>query len=239
MTARRRLIISIACATLAALAMLAYASSVRASEKAARDDALARYGGEQVEVYVAAHDLAAGETIDTSDVKRMPWLVDLLPADCIPSDEDIAGSVVGSTILANEPVSRQRLGSTGTDVSVPPGLCAVSIPMQDVQAVGGAVRSGSLVNLYADTGSGVGLLGENLLVLATNGGSAGASGTRSTLSWVTLAVTPDSVQELLAASQSGTLFLTLPDNQSSNPPQPSQGAAPSGEAVAEPEAGAS
>jgi len=216
MSARRRLITGIVCGLLAAVAVLAYASSVRASERAAREEALARYGGEQLEVCVASRDIAAGDTIRASDITHEMWLADLLPAECVSDDGEAVGAVAGTSILANEPISRARLGNANADISVPPGLCAVSIPTQDVRAVGGAVSRGSLVNVYSNTGGGVLLLGENLLVLATSGSDKGSSGTRASLSWVTLAVTPQSVQELLSASKSETLYLTLPSTESAS-----------------------
>ena len=212
MRARRRLVLSIACGVCAALAVLVYASMVRSGERAAREEALARYGGEQVEVYVASRDIAAGDTIRTSDVRRQLWLADLLPADCVSSEQDVVGAVAGSSILANEPVSKARLGNTASDIAVPAGLCAVSVPMQDVRAVGGAIDRGSLVDVYADTAEGARPLGRNLLVLATSGSDGALSG-RSSLSWVTLAVTPESVQELLSASKSQNLYLALPSTE--------------------------
>jgi pilus assembly protein CpaB len=215
MSARRRLVISIVCGLCAAIAMLAYVSMVRSSERAAREEALARYGGEQVEVYVAAHDIAAGDTIHSSDVRKQLWLADLLPVDCISSDQDVVGAVAGSSILANEPVSKARLGNTSADLSVPAGLNAVSIPMQDVHAVGGAISRGSLVDVYTDSGTGVRMLGKNLLVLDTSG-SDEVLQSHSSLSWVTLAVTPESVQELLNASKSECLYLTLPSTEATD-----------------------
>lgn len=192
------------------MAVLAYASQVRSEERVAREEALARYGGEQVEVCVASHDIAAGDTIKVSDVQRELWLSDLLPSECISNENEVVGAVAGSSILAKEPISRARLGNTNSDIDVPVGLCAVSIPAQDVRAVGGAIGRGSLVNVYANSASGVTLLGENLLVLATSGSEKSSSSSHSTLSWVTLAVTQESVQELLAASKSEALYLTLP-----------------------------
>jgi len=187
--------------------VLAYVAQVRADEAAAREEAIARYGGEQVEVCVAAHDILAGETISSSDVVRGTWLASLLPQDTATSLDQVEGRTASSTILANEPLALARL--EGEDaLTVPDGLCAVSVPVQDVRAVGGAIGSGARVDVYADTDKGIMLLGRDLLVLETSAG--GSQSARSGLSWVALAVNPDSVQELIAASASDELFLVLP-----------------------------
>ena len=55
------MVAGIACGVLCAACVLAYLTSVRGEADAARAEALARYGGEQVEVCVARRDVAAGE----------------------------------------------------------------------------------------------------------------------------------------------------------------------------------
>ena len=65
------------------------------------------------------------------------------------------------------------------------------------------------MDVYAQTDSGSKLLGKELLVLATSsGGVEGGS-----LSWITLAVTPESVEELLSVSQSSKLSFVLPGQE--------------------------
>lgn len=205
----KRLAIGIVCGVIAAVSMFLYASQVRAEEKAAREESLARYGGEQVEVCVAVTSIPAGALIEADDVEVRMWLADLLPADCITDPALVVGAVAASAILENEPISERRLGADGGEVAVPDGLCAVSVPFREEDAVGGAIRRGSLVNVYSTSDSGVVLVGENLLVLDTNNSSEGASA-RSALAWVTLAVTPESVQELLSVARSEHLYLALP-----------------------------
>ena len=48
---------------------------------ARRADALARYGGDQVEVCVAKRDIAAGETVDSGAIETRLWVADLLPPE--------------------------------------------------------------------------------------------------------------------------------------------------------------
>jgi pilus assembly protein CpaB len=122
--------------------------------------------------------------------------------------------------MRNEPVVTAKLGESKTPVSVPEGLCAVSIPSADVLAVGGAIQAGAFVTIYAADGVTVELIAEEVLILETSNGSAAASGegsglfggssARPQLSWVTLAVEADTAQELIAASRSKELHLVLP-----------------------------
>lgn len=217
MSARSRLVFGIVCGVLAAGLVLVYATSVHAEEQAAREEALARYGGEQVEACVATRDIAAGEKISAGDVKSQLWLADLLPADSITRTDEVIGATTRISLLANEPISRAHLGQAASAIEVPDGLCAVSIPAQDVSAVGGAVTKGTKVNVYSTTDNGVVLLGEDLLVLDTSNATEGEDvlGGSPALSWVTLAVSPDSVQQILTASERETLYLALPAQASS------------------------
>ncbi len=225
MAGRKKLIVGIAAAVLAVILMLVYISDVRAQSMASREQAIARYGGETVEVCVAVRDISAGELITTSDVEMLEWVVDLLPAGALTDSKDVVGLVANSTILANEPISSQKIGVYSEGTTVPEGLNAVTIPSQDTLAVGGAIEGGSLVDVYAADGDSVRLLGQNILVLETSNSdisqdssstSFGSASSRASISWVTLAVTPESVQELISASRQGSLYLVLPGTQASD-----------------------
>ncbi|MDR1713488.1 MAG: Flp pilus assembly protein CpaB [Coriobacteriales bacterium] len=217
---RKRLIVSLLCGLAAALAMALYASGIRAEAAQSRQSALAAYGGEQVEVFVATRDIAVGETLSSENASRMIWLAALLPAETLMSDTEVYGQTVAVPILANEPISAAKLGSVAAPVTVPEGYCAVSIPSEDVLAVGGAIHPGAIVMVYSAGADAVSLIAANTLVLATSNGNEalaqgstdifGNSTTTKALSWVTLAVTPEQVQELIAASRGRSLYLVLP-----------------------------
>lgn len=215
----RKTLAGVACGLLAAVCMFIYASSVRAEALGSREAAIAHYGGEVVEVCVATRSMGAGETVSDSDVAMCEWLVDLLPVDAATDSAEIVGQTVVLPIVENEPISKGKVGKPGSAIPVPDGLCAVTVPSEDVLAVGGALESGSLVDIYAANSSGVRLLGEGILVLETStSGAASSQNTalfgnasgRGSVLWVTLAVTPESVEELIAASQSDRLHFALP-----------------------------
>ena len=140
----RTTIIGIACGLACAACVFAYAQGVRGEADAARAEALARYGGEQLEVCVAKRDIAAGESVDASAVETRLWVADLLPAEAFRSSDDVVGKKASSTILAGEVLSERRFRDAGSRLDVPEGLTALSVPAKDVQAVGGAVAGGRL-----------------------------------------------------------------------------------------------
>ena len=61
MKRKRSILIGLACGVLCAVCVAAYVMQVDEQASAVRAEALARYGGEQIEVCVAKRDIAAGE----------------------------------------------------------------------------------------------------------------------------------------------------------------------------------
>ena len=193
------------CGVLCALCVLGYTQSVRGEAERARADALARYGGDQVEVCVAKRDTAAGETVDSGAVETRLWVADLLPPE-------VVGARASSTVLSGEVLSARRFGAASSAIDVPDGKVAISVPAKDVQAVGGAVSAGSSVDVYATGSAATQALARGVSVLATSAGTDDrqASGAASKVTWVTLAVDPNQVEELVSAAQKTELYLTLP-----------------------------
>lgn len=206
MKAKRNLIIGLICGVLCAGCVLAYTYSVKGQVEEARAEALARYGGDQLEVVVAARDIPAGATLANADVCKRMWIADLLPADAVRSTEDALGQTAASPILAGEVVSKQRFGGVAVDVQVPSDMTAVSVPAKVVQSVGGAIGAGSHVDLYAIGDKSANLIGERLLVLATSASSSSSD----VSAWITVAVSPESAQEVVTAAQKMQLYFTLP-----------------------------
>ena len=204
----------IACGAVCAVCVLAFTQGVRAEADAARSEALARYGGEQIEVCVATRDIAAGEAVDASCMETRLWVADLLPAEAVRSTEEVSGKTASSAILAGEVLSMRRFQGVEGRVEVPEGLAAVSVPAKDVQAVGGAVRAGERVDMYATGGTSTDLLASDVLVLATNASTDDAA-SDAQVSWVTVAVEPDRVQEVVSAAQRTELYFALPGGEAS------------------------
>lgn len=196
-------LLSILCGIVCALAVLAYTTQVQQQASQARNDALARYGGEQLEVCVATEDIAAGETVSSSNVTTRQWLVDLLPADAVESFESVSGQRASSSIVAGEVLSQRHFEENELEIDVPAGLQAVSVEVEQAQAVGGALQVGSVVDVYAAGSSETSLLVSGAYV-------ASAGNDNGSRTWVTLAVEADQVEQVIAATQTSTLYLTLP-----------------------------
>ena len=187
-------------------------TSVQGEADAARAEALARYGGEQVEACVATRDIVAGERVDLSAVETKMWVADLLPEEAVRTSGDVVGKTATSSIFKGEVITEGRFKAARDALDVPAGKQAVSVPAKAVQAVGGAIRPGMAIDIYSSGDTGTSLLAQNVTVLDTSMGSSGsiASGDNG---WITLAVDPNRVQELIAASGKTTLYFTLPGQE--------------------------
>lgn len=210
MKRRRPLFIGLACAIGCMVCVGLYLWQVDEQSEAYRAEAMARYGGEQIDVCVATRDIAAGETIADSALETRTWLVALLPEGAITSREDVVGQVAGSSILKGEVVTRKRLNASAAAIQVPEGLVAVSVPAHDVQAIGGALAPGMRADVYAIGGATTAKLLSNVLIVATSTSASELSSTNANVSWVTLAVSPSAVEELIAAAENLELYFALP-----------------------------
>lgn len=207
---RGALIAGLISGALCAGCVFAYSVQVRGEADEARIEAMQRYGGEQIDVLVATKDIYPGETVDASNAEVKTWLSDLLPSDCVTSFDDVKGVQAASLIISGEAISQRRFDSGGSGIDVPQGCVALSVPAEDVQAVGGALSAGDVVDVYA-TGSQTACIGKQIMVLATN--VEHSSGTKAKVSWVTLAVPVEQSQEFVTASQSMDIYFVLPASE--------------------------
>ncbi len=89
------------------------------------------------QVLVASADLPMGRTISEADLRWQEWPADAVPAGLVTRtegtriDDDIAGSIARSQILAGEPIRRERLiradGGGFMSAILPTGKRAVAI----------------------------------------------------------------------------------------------------------------
>ncbi len=214
----KTLVLGIICGAICVACSLAYTHQVRSEAESERSEALERYGGEQLEVCVAKRDIAPGETIDDASIETRMWLADLLPDEAIRATDDAVGKSVSSSIVAGEVITQRRLGNVGDELDVPEGLTAVSVPAKDVQAVGGAVAPGSKIDVYATGGTSTEVIAQSVLVLATSAADAQSD---TSVTWITVAVEPEMVQEMVVAAQKTELYFTLPGTDSKEPPDDS------------------
>ena len=208
MNQRRMKTIALACGFACALFLGLFMMSVQGEADRTRAETLEKYGGTQVDVYVALRDIAPGERIDSSSVGVRSWIADLLPDSAIVSSQQIVGKVATSSIFAGEVLVEKRFEGVEHQVDVPAGMTAISVPAKAVQAVGGALRSGMYVDVYATGDTSTAAIAQDVLVLATSAGDG--AGSDSSFSWVTVAVPDKLVQQIVASSNNASLYFTLP-----------------------------
>lgn len=202
---KRRMLISLLTGLAALAVALAYTGSVRAQVEGAQQEALAQYGGELVSVCVAAREIRAGERLDEGNVAREEWVASLLPRDAVSAVGDVAGKTAASTIPKNAVICDAYFSAEKTGVEVPAGKVAVSVPSEASRAVGGAIAAGDAVDIYVSK-SGVSDRLARAKVLDTSAGEDESG----RLDWVTVAVKPSQVAELLSAITTGSITLVLP-----------------------------
>lgn len=206
MKQRQMMIVAIACGIVCAACVALFMVSVHGEADAARAEALARYGGEQVEAYIATRDIVAGERLDLSAVETKLWVADLLPERAIRSSSDAVGKTATSSIYKGEVITSGRFEVGKDSIDIPAGKQAVSVPAKAVQAVGGAIRPGMSVDVYSSGGADTSVIATGVNVLDSAVGSGASAGD----GWITLAIDPEKVQEFIAASNKTTLYFTLP-----------------------------
>ena len=209
MKQKQLIAIAIACGVLCALCIGLFLTSVQGEAEAARAEALARYGGEQVEVCVATRNIVAGERLDLSAVETKLWVADLLPEGAVRTSSDAVGKTATSSIFKGEVILSGRFETGHDSLDVPSGKQAVSVPAKAVQAVGGAISPGMSVDIYALGDTSTSAIAKDVSVLDTSVGKSGSL-VSSENGWITLAVDPENVQEIIAASGRTTLYFTLP-----------------------------
>lgn len=225
------MVVALLCGLVCAFSVFAYTRVVQADAAAARSEAMERFGGDQIEVCVATRDIAPGEEVSAANTTSRMWLVDLLPGDAVTALADVAGKQVTSAVIAGEVLSMKRFQGESVSVVVPQGLQAVTVELSEAQAVGGMLQAGSIVDVYA-TGTSTALLVERVLVTALEQSASGAKR-------VTLAVSAEHVQEIIAATSQSALYLVLPSRGESSADAGAEGEATTeGEAAMESDAAA-
>lgn len=211
MRRRAHLAIGAICGVMCVAGILSYAAELRADMEQERSEALARYGGEQVEIFVATDDIAVGDMLDSTNSEKRLWLSELVPDGAVSDLADVSALPATSPIYAGEVVVEQRFDEhESVALQVPDGKCAVSVPAKSVSAVGGSLAPGSRVDVYSASGASTDLLASRVLVLSTSSTLQDESDKKADVTWVVLAVEPEMVEELIAASQKSELYFALP-----------------------------
>jgi pilus assembly protein CpaB len=186
-----------------------------------RESEVQRAMANSVEVVVAANDIALGAKLEPGSVKMARWARDSVPEGAFTDPQAIAGSFARSEFVANEPVVANKL-FMGEKISgvlpllIPPGMRAMSVPVDEVSDIAGFVAPHTRVDvLVAVSGTGPGessfsrIVLQNIEVLAVAQEIQHVKDEPEVVRVVTLLVTPRDAEKLTLASHEGMLRLAM------------------------------
>jgi pilus assembly protein CpaB len=215
-----------------------------------------------VRLLVAAHALDIGALIKDGDVKMADWGGTTVPVGAITKPEDAIGRGIIQPIYEGEPILESRVAAKGAGAglaaTIPQGMRAVAVRVNDIVGVAGFVIPGSHVDLLiAGTppkgNGGLGTLTKTLMqnvevLSAGQNIQKDAEGKPVSVGVVNMLVTPSQAEVLALASNetriqlilrnpldkdttttSGTAIAYLFDGKNGEPP--AGGAKPSAESV--------
>ncbi|HLW99690.1 MAG TPA: Flp pilus assembly protein CpaB [Candidatus Acidoferrales bacterium] len=189
----------------------------------------------QQQIVVASMALEVGTRLTTEDVQMIPWPGSTSVAGMMTRIEDAVGRAVISPLVPNEMILESKLapkeGGAGLQATIPEGMRAVSVAVNDVVGVAGFVVPGSSVDVLVtgqipgatQTGAlnATRTILENVRVLAA-GQKIGQDhdGKPQTVPVVTLLVSPKDAATLTMASTEGRIQLSLRNTIDSKSPAP-------------------
>jgi pilus assembly protein CpaB len=174
-------------------------------------------------IVVAAEPLELGTLLDASKLRTISWPAnDPISGACTELQECTNRALITS-VQENEPILDSKLApvdaGAGLSVTIPQGMRAVSVAVNDVVAVAGFVTPGKMVDvLVTGTAPGGAMAGsavtetilENIRVLAAGQKTVqDREGKPETVPVITLLVTPDQAGKLTMASTEGKIQLAL------------------------------
>ncbi|MCL2403413.1 MAG: RcpC/CpaB family pilus assembly protein [Coriobacteriia bacterium] len=239
MTQRKRLIISILAGIVAALCAALFLWGQTQSAERAHTEMLEQFKGGAVSVMVARERIESGTLLSSRLFDEQIWPGFCLPEGVISLEDfgQIEGRRSAATILKGEALTALRVFDQQLPVDrLSEGMTAVTLPADNIHALGGELRRGMRLTLMAGTSDGrVAELASYIEVLSANtvavqseaiegedaqdssrlALTSGASTQNSTphgesLNWITLAIPNDQVEQILTASRASTIHFVLP-----------------------------
>ena len=181
-------------------------------------------------IVVAAQPLKLGTRLDSSNVKTIPWPQGEPVVGMFTKADDVMNRALITSVAENEPILDSKLASlqsgAGLAATIPEGMRAMSVAVNDVVGVAGFVTPGTMVDVLVTGASSGGNITrtilENVRVLAAGQKvEQDREGKPQTVPVITLLVTPDDAAKLAMASTEGKIQLALRntiDTKSNNPP---------------------
>jgi len=184
------------------------------------------------QIVVAASPVSIGARLTESNLRLVPWPKATRIEGSFEKISDVVGRGALVPMVPNEPVLASKLAASGSGAglmaTIPDGMRAVSVKVNDVTGVAGFVVPGSRVDLIFSGSPGESgavevakVIVENVQVLAAGQNIAnGVDGKPMNAQVVTLLVTPEQSEKLALASLDGRIQLALRnplDVQQANP----------------------
>ena len=169
---------------------------------------------------VAAHPLAQGARVTSADVKRVPWPAANPILNGFATVEEVVGRGAVNPIAENEPLTVNNVAlkeaGTGLPSTIPMGMRAISVRVNEVIGVAGFVVPGThvdvMVVLKTDAATMARVVVSNVLVLAAGtkyGQEVEKQAQAIPSSVVTVMLTPEDAERVALAAVEGQIMLTL------------------------------
>lgn len=185
-------------------------------------------------IVVARTALPLGTRLQVQHLRSIPWPAAEPVAGMFRQMEDAVGRALVTSVVENEAILENKLApkeaGSGLPATIPEGMRALSVAVNDVVAVAGFVLPGTMVDVLV-TGSVEGRSGansstriilENVRVLAAGQKiEQDKDGKPQTVPVITLLVTPEDANRLTMASMEGRIQLALRntiDSEKVSPP---------------------
>jgi pilus assembly protein CpaB len=175
-------------------------------------------------IVVAASSMQLGTRVDASNLRLIAWPADEPVAGTFSRIEDCANRALITPVAANELILESKLASkesgAGLPATIPQGMRALSVAVNDVVGVAGFVIPGTMVDVLVTGKIGGGNKGsednitrtilENVRVLAAGQKiEQDREGKPQTVPVITLLVSPEDAGRLAMASTEGKIQLAL------------------------------
>ena len=178
---------------------------------------------ETVDAVVAAHPLRLGTRLTKDHIKVIKWPAGSPVAGSYATAEEVLNRGVIASIAENEPLTDAKLapleGGAGLPPSIPPGMRAISVKVNEVIGVAGFVVPGTRVDVMVtlssrkqeqDSMSRVVVSNAQVLTAGTRYDQEKAKeGAPIPSTVVTLLVTPADAERIALASSEGQIMLAL------------------------------
>ncbi len=174
------------------------------------------------QIVVAAMPLALGTRLDQHDLRMVPWPGNEPVPGMFTRMQDAVGRALITNVVQNEPILESKLApreaGAGLPATIPEGMRAVSVAVNEVIGVAGFVQPGTMVDVIAvgspGGGGGAETLSktvlENVKVLAAGQQiTQDAQGKPHTVPVVTLLVSPEDADKLTLAATQARIQLAL------------------------------